>query len=180
MTMGQVMRGGVAAVVNKPGEARTARITRHPCAERCCPAPIQIGDRLWLCPETGDAIVLHPKLRHRTDAAYRQAAINEARARWGRQQVKRTKLTLGFEDLLGLFSVECNTFADIGKLNEPPLSRQAISQLYGRYFARIFGGRTGNGRRKVCTLKHYAVADHDRSALTPEAGLVVSELEKRG
>lgn len=87
--------------------------------------------------------------------------VQKARAYFYRRRRGRrvtTDFDTGFDKYLGLFSQDCNSFADIARLEN--LTRQRVSQVYGKYYKGLFPGRpNGWARVKICTVKkHKALA----------------------
>ncbi len=104
----------------------------------------------------------------------------DARWSWNLKRGKRDlKCSLGFDQLLELFSSDCNSFLAIGAMSNPPVTRELIRQLYQKFSADIFGKHDGHTRQKLCTVKRWKVAATELPTTFP-AREIAEEARRRG
>ena len=77
-------------------------------------------------------------------------AVQAAKHKFERGKWKR-KIPFTFDELFEYFKADCIRFAAIAKAGG--VKRQAIQQLYNRFFRELFEGMSGWGRIYACTLE---------------------------
>ena len=106
------------------------------------------------------------------------AVLAAARARFDARAGRRCSLS--FDALLAAFQRECVSFTAIGQLSTPPVSRQAVQQLYNAHFRRFCHRRAGRLRQHLCTLKRRGARARDPQAAPPAVAPLLPALERLG
>lgn len=89
------------------------------------------------------------------DLSINNPKVKASYEKWQSSTRGLRKCMLDYWQLLELFARNCNTFCDIAIV--AGITKQAVQQIYNRYFADIFLGKRGRTRRKVCTLKKHVL-----------------------
>lgn len=116
-----------------------------------------------------------------TESGLRQSRTEEARWRWKHHDSRGgngRKLSLSFDELYGLFQNDCNSFTDIGRLSNPPVTRERIRQIYREYFADAVGRPNGQTRIRVCTLKRWNYAASELPSQFPARQIAEKAIEQ--